>query len=117
MPRIVRISVSTSRGRSSASCSISVDPDPVPLAGIGHGNGARIHWDIVTPGWKFVATASTNGIAIANHGTKFTNKGDSNGGRRFTWQRDEVDEKTYQYTIRITDGTTMVAWDPSIVNS
>jgi hypothetical protein len=115
MPRIIRISVSTSRGPSSASCSISVKPDPANLSGIGHGNGAHVHWDIVTAGWTFVTTG--NGIAIANHGTKFTRKGDSNGRRRHTWQRDEIDGKTYQYTIRITDGTTMIAWDPSIVNS
>jgi hypothetical protein len=97
--------------------SISADPDPIELQGIGHGAGADIHWDITTPGWKFV----TNGVEIHNHSGKFTDKHGSAGGQRHTWQRNVRDtdptSNKYKYTIIVTDQKTTVSWDPWIINN
>jgi len=118
MPKQVRITINTNAPAplatpGPAAFSISVDEDPIQMLGQPQGNGAFIHWDIQTSGWTF---APANAIEIHNPGNKFTDKGGANQGRRHTWQREQADGAQYKYTIRVTNGTVTVAWDPWIVN-
>jgi hypothetical protein len=115
-PKTVKVTVTQSQPGADpapALVVISVDEDPVSLKGHGHGAGARIHWDIVTPGWTF----APKGIVIEGHGGRFSDQGPSNLKRRHSWQRDQApDGQHYKYAISVTDGTAVATWDPYIIN-
>jgi hypothetical protein len=115
-PKFVTVRI-TQAGPTSAPV-ITPSEEPIDLDEMvhGHGNGAFINWDISndsTPGWEF----RNSGIVINDLGRrKFTDKGQSNPGKRHTWQREEADRNTYKYTIHVTDGKTTAESDPFIRN-
>jgi hypothetical protein len=117
VPKLVTVTVTATQTGSASTVTITVSPEPVVLDKNtnGQGEGAHVHWDISngsTNGWKF----SGAGIVIDKPGNKFSNKGQSGGGKRHTWQRDDVDGNDYKYTISVTNGDVTATVDPTIRN-
>jgi len=92
--------------------SISVDQEPVDLSSLLDQDD--VTWELTdSEGWAFMAT----GVDIKGHGNKFQDKGGSGGGKKHGWTRKARDNRTYRYTINVTDGTSVLNWDPSIANN
>ena len=87
---------------------ISVTPDPLPVSG----NNINIHWDISTPGWTF----PSNGIVITNPGSEFEDPEVQNNGNRFKWKDKNSSAGNYKYAINVTNGSTPLTFDPTIIN-
>jgi len=107
MPTIVSVTVVAGSGGSS----VTADPDPVVIPA---GVRGPIQWRITNSaadGWKF----QMNGIDIAGAGTEFDQP--SGGGQRvFTWNNNHTKPGQFKYTIRVSNDTTTVENDPSIMN-
>ena len=88
---------------------VSVDPDRLPA---GLGENVNLHWKISTPGWTF----PSNGIAIANSGTEFSEPEVKNNGKQFKWKDKNTPGLSFKYTITVTNGTTTKSLDPTIIN-
>ena len=56
----------------------------------------------------------STGIAIKSHHGKFSNKKGTNR-KNHKWKR-VARGGTYRYTISVTDGTSTISWDPTIMN-
>ena len=109
MPITVHVTVSITANKDAAS--ISVDQEPVDLSLLGDQDD--ITWELVnSPSWTFMAA----GVVIKNPGNKFQDKGGSGSGKKHGWTRKSRDHRTYRYTCNVTDGTSVLSWDPSIVN-
>lgn len=109
MPIAVQVMVSMTADNKTMS--ISVDQEPVDLRNLLDEDD--ISWELVNSGvWNFVAS----GIVIKNHGNKFRDKGGSGAGKKHGWVRKNRDHQRYRYAISVTDGTTTLTWDPSILN-
>ena len=101
--------------------SIKVDKEPVDLTGLG---STDIFWVVQPDPWVFTENAGgvSTGIDIkkAPSGLFKDKGGKDNAGnpsrKAHNWQRMAADGNTYSYTINVTDGTTTLSWDPSIVN-
>jgi hypothetical protein len=106
---------------SNAEFSIKVDPEPVDLYGLG---SVDVFWIVQPDPWKFTENSGgvSTGIDIKKAPSGlFKDKGGKdkagNPSRKMhNWQRMTVDNQKYYYTISVTDGTTVLTWDPSIVN-
>jgi len=87
---------------------ISVSPDPLPVTG----NNINIHWDIDTAGWTF----PSNGIVITDPGDEFSDPEVQNNGKRFKWKDKNSSGGSYKYAINVTNGSTPLSLDPTIIN-
>jgi hypothetical protein len=102
--------------------SIKVNQEPVDLTGLGP--NVDIFWTVQPDPWMFTTNNGgvSTGIDIKNAPPgQFKDKGgkDNAGNpsrKAHNWERKNVDYQTYRYTINVTDGTTTLSWDPSIVN-
>ena len=101
--------------------SIKVDKEPVDLTKLGP---VDIFWAVQPDPWTFTENAGgvSTGIDIKKAPAGlFKDKGgrDKTGNpsrKMHNWERKVVDYQTYRYTINVTDGTTILSWDPQIVN-
>jgi hypothetical protein len=101
--------------------SIKVDKEPVDLTSLGQ---VDIFWVVQPDPWTFTENSGgvSTGIDIKKvPGGRFKDKGgkDQAGNpshKTHNWERMAADGQTYRYTINVTDGTTILSWDPSIVN-
>ena len=70
-----------------------------------------IEWTISTPGWKF----TEDGVVIHWNFNQFKNrKGSKN--QKFNWTSRNTNTGRYEYTIKVTNGTTVASRDPGIKN-
>lgn len=88
---------------------VSVDRDPLDLRGMGP--TITIQWLIATQGWTF----PDDGIVIHDNDGQF-HGGQAQQGTRYIWIDDNSGGKTYKYTVNVTNGSTPLTLDPSIIN-
>lgn len=82
---------------------------------MGPGNNQQIQWDIPisqTGGWTF----TSDGITLASNNGQFSNPTIAEHGKRFIWHNANTVGGQYKYTIKVTNGTTVLEWDPTIIN-
>jgi hypothetical protein len=93
--------------------SISVDHEPVDLRKCA--DDEEILWTVHPDPWMFTKDfGGSTGIAIKSHHGKFSNKKGANR-KTHKWKR-VARGGTYRYTISVTDGTSTISWDPTIMN-
>ena len=115
----VNVTVIETVTASSKTLQIQAIPEPIDLTGQGQG-AIVIQWriDQGSP-WSFVMPPppNTKGIEIKNPGSAFSDPG-GGGQKVWTWTRNagQANGATYPYTIRVTDNTSTVCWDPTIIN-
>ena len=114
----VNVTVIETVTASSKTIQIQVDQEPINLTGQGQG-AVVIRWQIDQQSpWSFLTPPppQARGIQVKNPGSAFT--GGSGGPKIQTWTRNpnQANGQTYNYSIWVTDGTTTLSWDPSIIN-
>lgn len=100
--QIVNVSVANNQ--------VSVDRDPLDLRG--SGPNVEIQWHIATQGWTF----PDNGIVISGNDGQFHDGHMAQQGTRYIWTDNNSGGKTYKYTVNVTNGSTPLSLDPSIIN-
>ena len=86
---------------------VCVSEEPVTLTG--EPPARAVPWLIKSQGWSFV---TPGGITVNN--PKWT----VNPGSPTNWvAKGDKDGTTFKYTIKVTNGTATLTWDPTIVNN
>lgn len=105
MPGMQQVNVTVSGNQ------IAVDKPSLNL--VGQGRNVELMWNLQTQGWTFTST----GIVIDNntdgmfHDPQLTQQ-----GTRYIWIDTNTGGLTYKYTINVTNGTSTLSLDPTIIN-
>jgi len=119
-PKTVTVTITTTTDK--RAITLAVSEEPVQLNGY---DGVDWEVDAASVGWTFTRVAgNSTGVKIKNGQGRFNdNGGHGTTFRRHSWDRVVSDNRTYQYTISVTNETTgtttptTLSWDPTIHNN
>lgn len=121
MAKQVIVTVTTTTSGGGTTYQVGLDNDPLDLTN--EGNNAALTWRIgqsSAADWYFGIIGSGGGISITrpDPSGKFTSPANDSGPkpRAVNCTRSSADGLTYKYSISVTNGTTTLLVDPSIIN-